>query len=69
MKKNVTLCVLSNGKFVEEWQYSQGWFDVVETDNLFEAQDFSDCIGHFKTFFEKRGARLVNYELIANIIN
>jgi hypothetical protein len=66
MNKQVSVIQMPSGKYVKEWQYSQGYFDVVETKNIFEAENFFGQHGQlsFDTFFEKRGAKLIKGEMI-----
>lgn len=52
---------LSNRKYVKNWQYSQGHFDVVETDDILEAMEMEE--ENFMVFFLEKGARLVDVKI------
>ena len=55
----VKIVQLKNERFVKDWQYSQGCFDMVETDDACAAKDFTGSEDNFETYFRKSGARLV----------
>lgn len=44
---------LTNGLFVKDWQYSQGHFDIVDTEDPLEACNIPEQA--FKTFFKRQG--------------
>lgn len=52
-----TIVLLANGNYVKSWQYSQGYFDVVETEDVLEATSVSK--NNYETFFQKDGAKLM----------
>jgi len=62
-QKNVVR--LNNGNYVKDWQYSQGHFDVVETDKVEEAIHVDR--GHFY-FFEDSGAKMLRVETTIKIL-
>ena len=53
-----------SGKFVKTWQYSQGHFDVVETDDIFQALKFNDNQQDFNIFFSNLGYIQITVEVI-----
>ena len=55
-----------NGKYVTDWQYSQGYFDYDLSDNILDAyQNFYNKRTHFNDFFKNNGFKLV--EVIVDI--
>lgn len=64
MNKTKTICRLPNGKFVEEYAYSQGYFECIETVDPWVAMDFVGKECQFNTFFRHHGGELVEIEII-----
>lgn len=66
MKKTILAFQSPNGNFVRAWQYSQGHFDVVHTDDPLKVNEDDNgyiyCKENFETFFRKRGYKLVEIE-------
>jgi hypothetical protein len=58
-KRTKFICRLANGKYVEDYEYSQGHFSLIETGDALRAQDFFGREPQFNTFFKKDGAELV----------
>lgn len=58
---------LANGKYVREWQYSQGHFDVEETEDIFKACEVG--AEQFERFFQEKGAKSLTIKLSATIIS
>lgn len=56
----------SKPSYVKDWQYSQGYFDVVPTENAHEAMAVSE--EDFQRFFKRRGYKQV-YVSISVVVN
>lgn len=66
MKKTLNIVRLENGKYVEDWQYSQGNFDVTETADILKACGVT--FSNFKMFFERKKASFITVEITAKIV-
>ncbi len=68
MKITKDVVKLKSGLYAKDWEYSQGWFDVVETPDIFQACPVSDA--NFKTFFKNKGGvfQTVEFEMVATIV-
>lgn len=49
-----TIVKLKNGNYVKDWQYSQGIFEVEETNNVFHAKWIPES--QFTKFFKPKDA-------------
>ena len=56
---------MPNGEYVERWQYSQGYFDFVGTDDILKADEITAEV--FETFFQKRGGKFLTVDYTIDI--
>jgi hypothetical protein len=61
-----TIVQLANGNYVEAHEYSQGYFSMVETEDIFQACTVPER--QYMTFFRNDGARFLTVEFTANIV-
>jgi hypothetical protein len=66
MKTTKNIIKLANGKFVKDWEYSQGHFDLVETDDALEACELDE--ENFMVFFMDKGATRVTAKITVDIV-
>lgn len=62
MRETKTIVRRANGGYVKSWQYSQGYFDVIETTDILEAALVTER--NFKTFFQPEGDTLIPITII-----
>lgn len=56
---------VKDGEYVKEWQYSQGYFDVVTTTELRFAENFGrDYTLIYNKFFRDKGWSVEEWDLI-----
>jgi len=63
MTKKKLVVRLPDGKYVQDYEYSQGHFSMIKTTNLLKAYDFSKELDSFATFFHKREGVLEAFEI------
>jgi hypothetical protein len=54
---------MPNGKFVKEYEYSQGEFSMNDTESVLAAHDFTGRLYSFDTHFKHREAVLEKYRI------
>lgn len=67
MERKIKIVKLPQGTYVQDWQYSQGNFEVVQTPDIFNAIDFTGKEHGFKTFFRDIGAQMLDVTFTAKI--
>ena len=65
MKETRRIFKLANGNYVEEWQYSQGYFDFSETEDIFKADHIPL---RFDKFFKETDGKFLVVDFNAKIV-